>query len=306
MRSALLDKLRTEKLDESDALLKTIRSHIDEKLPLAMIRCSDGEAIFNLQDFKNGRFFEETHFRACMRVVGQTLEDMSMEMLADLQDRHIKGIRDADIVCVELHWIRKLNLNGEPKDAVDRFVDMFLDADTQKICSMDSGLNMFSSRGQPYFRNLPQLLKPGDDLVLITCRPQAATTIFAWTGVMARDVIEIPSENTMRGKFPGEVNAEGSIINDDGFCERTAIDKIKRVVRPGTVVIMGASVLKPMFCSAVKAAGGVALDAGSVLDRLVGFTTRGSQKGTFEHVLGPDGKMIRFNSVEETVSLEKQ
>ena len=124
---------------------------------------------------------------------------------------------------------------------------------------------------------IKKLIKPTDDIVVITCREEVSTAIKNITGAEIRKVISIPSEAAFRKCFQENINQGSQLPLRMNQIINASIPKH---VKPGTIVLLGTGPTKPMYCEAIKKCGGVALDLGSSLDVICGYVTRGKRKGS--------------------------
>jgi len=95
------------------------------------------------------------------------------------------------------------------------------------------------------------------------------------TGAVVRKNILIPSEYKFR-KYFDDNSKESQLPN---IINNIINIEIPKYVKKGTIVILGVGPPKPIYCNAIKKAGGIALDLGSRIDTICGYITRGKNKG---------------------------
>ena len=112
-------------------------------------------------------------------------------------------------------------------------------------------------------------------IITISCRLNIGNALTIATGAYVRKQILIPSEYNFRKFFNN--NSTKSQLPD--IINNIINIQIPKYVKKGTIVILGVGPTKPLYCKAIKKAGGIALDLGSTLDELCGYITRGKNKG---------------------------
>jgi hypothetical protein len=245
---------------EVEMLSEAVRSAIDHQRPFALARYGDGEARLLLQQPGSQLCPMADHvFRGTMAYLGP----LTPLMVLRFQDSWLEACRDVDVHLFQTNpWLNNISA-------------WFL-TEMQERGSISRGAICLPIRasGHRWRERLKGLLGHATDVVLITCRPGAALGLELATGVRVRTTIPLPSEGKQRRIHGG--GGEGSQFPH--VMRRILTEVIPSVVRPGTVVLLGVGPPKPLYCKAVKDAGGIAIDVGSWLDELAGRITRGSSK----------------------------
>jgi hypothetical protein len=127
----------------------------------------------------------------------------------------------------------------------------------------------------PLTKSLATLLDGQRQISVISCR-DVKPILQTKYGVEDVNVYQVPSQYIMR-RVDGDYEAalHGVAIWPD-FYRRLHADLSVR--RRGEVFLVGAGLLGKGLCIRVKQLGGIALDLGWLLDRMVGKTTRGRNK----------------------------
>ena len=109
------------------------------------------------------------------------------------------------------------------------------------------------------------ILKSCMHLVAITCRDVKELRSSLDRSI---DVLKIPAQS----HFSDNLDEAEKHFPDRFF----DIEKeIKKIVNPGSVVLIGAGILGKIYCDIVKNSGGIALDVGSLMDAIAKKDTRG-------------------------------
>jgi hypothetical protein len=244
-------------------IISIIRHHIDNKLQFSLVRYGDGEADL----IKNTKLTRVILSRFMNWFKYTPSEDYFLKF----QQNFKEACSHSDVNVFQTSkvegWASEWFYNHMCNNIIDKKSITIPVRVTNKL---------FGNIGGTSPSLLHKIIKPGEDVVLITCRLESKKAIQSLTGANIRKIILIPSEASFRKKFkdndktsqlPDRIN---QIINNE----------IPKYIKPGTIVLIGSGPTKPMYCAAIKKHGGIALDLGSSLDGISGYCTRGKNKGT--------------------------
>ena len=261
-----------------DALLATIREHLDERRPFSFIRLGDGEARFLIAARPDLRpQLAEAEAHAIGEVVwdnwfGEPLAAADPMALASLASDFGDAVRNADVIgvsdatrlrqdtghygylAVQEHWLRGV---AEERGGM-HWASAFAHRDLE--------------RASP---GLAALLKGQDALGVISPHPGLARRLAERFAIAEILDIVIPAE----GRLP---TASQSRAGGRHFPEiyRHVLATLD-LPRPGCLVLVAGGLLGKVYCDRVRALGGVALDIGALADAWMGHDTR---DGQFAHV----------------------
>ncbi len=262
----------------TDALLATVREHLDERRPFSFIRLGDGEARFLIASRPDLRpQLAEAEARAIGEVVwdnwfGETLAAADPAALASLAADYVAAVRNADVIgasdairlrqdtghygylAFQEHWLRGI--------AAERGSVLWTSAFAHRDLE----------RATP---GLAALLEGQDTLGLISPHPGLADRLAARFDIADVVDIVIPAE----GRLP---TAPQSRANSRHFPEvyRHVLATLV-LPRPGCLVLVAGGLLGKVYCDRVRTLGGIALDIGALADAWMGHDTR---DGQFAHV----------------------
>jgi hypothetical protein len=173
--------------------------------------------------------------------------DLSNAELQEIADGLRQAVRSADVLGLPTRY----QLTRSP-----RYGMVFEGIDRHHLCSPSQ---LFADSGVHWYLQwsgaLAYLLRGRDYVSVIGCRD---------LGPQIGDAFGLNSVRTylVRGErsYPGSVSKPHW---PDGFKE--VMEQLE-AVRPGMAFLVGAGVLGKIYCTRIKAKGGVALDIGSILD----------------------------------------
>lgn len=249
--------------ETSQKIISIIRYHIDNKLPFALIRYGDGE----MDLLKNKKLTKliVSRFKNWFMYVP------SEDYLLKFQNRFKEACSHSDVNVFQTsnkeRWASEWFYNT--------MCDNIIDKKSIKIPIKITN-KLFGNIGGRSPSLLHKIIKPGEDVVLITCRMESKEVLQRLTGANIHKIIKIPSEAAFRNSF--QDNDKTSQLPDR--IDEIINNEIPKYIKPGTIVLLGTGPTKPMYCKAIKKYGGIALDLGSSLDGMSGYCTRGTNKGT--------------------------
>lgn len=249
-------------------IISIIRYHIDNKLPFALIRYGDGE----MDILKETKL---THiilwrFKELFNYIP------SEDYLLKFQKEFKESCSHSDINVFQTSD----NIRWGSKWFYDMMCDNIIDKKSIKIPIKITN-KLFGNIGCQSPSLLHKIIKPGEDVVLITCRMESKEVLQRLTGANIHKIIKIPSEAKFRNSF--QDNDKTSQLPDR--IDEIINNEIPKYIKPGTIVLLGTGPTKPMYCKAIKKYGGIALDLGSSLDGMSGYCTRGRNKGKKNNIV---------------------
>jgi len=247
-----------------EKIISLIRYHISNKLPFALSRYGDGECDLIRDKQLTSRILYR--FKNIFNYIPDE------KYLLKFQKEFKEACSHIDVnvfqTCKKPGWYSEWFYNEMcNKNIIDKKSIKIPIKITDKL---------FGNIGQRGGGLLHEIIKPGEDVILITCREESGEAIKKLTGANIRKIIMIPSEGQFRSAFANK-DKTSQLPHRINEIIQTEIPKY---IKPGTIVLLGTGPTKPMYCKAIKQHGGVALDLGSSLDGISGYCTRGRNKGT--------------------------
>lgn len=248
--------------DMLQKVINQIRHHVDHKIPFSIVRYGDGEAdLLKHTDLTN---------RIRFRYKNWFGYSPTKEYLLQFRDRFIQSCSNSDINVFQTSNNKDWNSQW--------FYDKMLNIIDEKSQCVPIKLTntLFGNIGGKTDSYINKIVKPEDDVIMITCRKEADNIIYKLTGATVRHIIQIPSEMQFRESF-GDKDKSSQLpdrLNDIVNYE------IPTYVQSGTLVLLGTGPTKAIYCNAIKKQGGIAIDMGSSIDGMCGYCTRGKNKGT--------------------------
>ncbi|MGE0714308.1 MAG: tetratricopeptide repeat protein [Alphaproteobacteria bacterium] len=117
-----------------------------------------------------------------------------------------------------------------------------------------------------YWRLWEPLLAVAGRCSLVSGRPELAAALSTRFGIAVDRVHRVPPERKYAPGLPD--------VSDHHFARRDEIRAGLGATRPGDVVLVAAGILGKIYCVDIRAAGGIAIDVGSLADYWCGVTTR--------------------------------
>lgn len=226
--------------------------------PVSIVRSGDGEGLV----LKSGN--DLAAYKQCIDNVmkRQMGYEPTMGEVMEIRDNLQQAYNGADIVGVPMH--ENLQDLGRHWNEVQQVVEPFCTSD--KRCSTDVFYNLlYSGELVEWLRNKPVVN-------YISCR-DIDEPLRRVLGIgQVNSFIIAPEAKFTTGydgpkHYPDQFNKmEWWMNNNPGIT--------------GAPCLVGAGVIGKIYCNWFRDRGGIAIDAGAVLDLMAGFRTRGPQRGT--------------------------
>jgi hypothetical protein len=283
-RPALLDRaLAREETPlwlPPDQVLEVARSHLREKQPFSLIRLGDGEARFTIAmnpELRPGVKPDETQAMADIvweNWFGEPFGRPEPSALEALMADYAEAVSTCDVLGVS-DAMRLRNDTGHfgYLGTQELWIEPRLGANTR----LTSALCHYTlERASPF---LDTLISETDFLGLITPHPTLAELMRRRHAIAVESYV-VPAE----GRLPtaGETRALGQHFPD---IYRKTLDEIS-VPHRGALFLVAAGLLGKVYCSRIRALGGIAIDMGSIVDGWMGFNTRPGQLDTVGRLEG--------------------
>lgn len=226
--------------------------------PVSIVRSGDGEKIV-LQSQDNLQSYRCCIDNVMKRQMGYepTMGEV-IEIKANLETAY----RNADIVGVPMH--ANLDQLGKHWNEVQQVVEPF--TTTDKRCSTDVFYDLL------YTGELVEWLRDKPVVNYISCRDIDEPLRRVLGIKQVNSVIIAPEAKFTTGyegprHYPDQFNKMEWWMNGNPGIK-------------GAPCLVGAGVIGKIYCNWFRDRGGIAIDAGAVMDLLAGFSTRGPQRGT--------------------------
>lgn len=262
-------------LDDALTVAASIVDAVEGRTPLSVLRLGDGEGAFLpcLPEFTPHRHDDQAHlFKVWWNRIAAPEDIVFLEqaLLEAVEDADLVGIPDLEQLSQQL-----TNLSDE----------RLAQAPTRMMRGYLSAVEHVLGRAQTHPRGMltashfheafvtwrlwePMLGRVGT-CSLITCHAALASRMQAQFGITVRRLHLLPPEAKWSKAF-----AETGAGNH--YPERFEALRHELDVLPGELYLVAAGVLGKIYCQWIKAAGGVAVDIGSVADHWCGYRTRNS------------------------------
>ncbi len=259
------------------AVVARLRAAIAEKAPLSLIRVGDGEARFlaGCDPQLRARLTAPQAELLCdvpfRNWFGEPIAAADPQDIVRLQAAAIGAIGQADILGVtsaarletdHAHFGFLGHLEGLVSSVARTEASMRL---------TDAMVHIDLHRHSPFYRDI---LAGLDFLGVIGPHPGLAGRLARQHGI--REVAEylLPGESRLP---EGRQNRHGRPHFPEIFRE---LCRSIEVPRPGAVFLVAGGLLAKIYCSVIRQRGGIAIDAGSIVDAWMGINTR---PGMFDH-----------------------
>jgi len=252
-------------------VVSRLRAAIAQRTPLSLIRMGDDEARFlaHRDPCLRGRLTDtqiqvlgEVPFRHWF---GQPIAAADQRDVAWLYAAAAAALAEADILGVasaerlatdNLHvgylgHLEGLLARAIPADSATRFTDV--------------SIHLELHRRSPYYRDI---LSGLDFLGVISPHPGLARRLAGLHGIGQFAEYLIPGRAHRTGDQRLAYDAPHFLGHHNEICDRIA------AVRPGAVFIVDGGLLAKVYCTWIKQRGGIAIDAGSIVDGWMGSSVR--------------------------------
>ena len=254
---------------------------ISKKNAFSLIRLGDGEG--NILFW--GKYHKEYELLACdnRRKIFNLMFGNKKYMESDYEEMHnqmYKAILNSDIIGlptfkqvndiwkkVNTSECKELDLRGNTGYLAlwDILLDEIDKLKCEHIVNSHFHINIA--------KELDKLLNNQIKLSVITCYPELLDLFVQKFDVKKGLNLNIPPQAVNIGNTPNE-NHFSSVYNK-------ILETINNTDIKGSLFLVGAGILGKIYCSAIKNAGGMAIDVGSMMDVWVGKSVRGYQNDEF-------------------------
>lgn len=262
-------------LRDALAVADAIVDAMEQKRPLSALRLGDGEGAFlpGVGDFSRHRVKDQAHFLGVWWGESNPPEDFAFlepALLAAVDDADILGIPDLERLTRQFRNLSDERLANPGTSMMRGYVSVLEHALAgatsfpHRVLTSSHFHEAFAAWGlwEP-------ILRRAGSCSLITCHAALAPRMEAKFGVRVRRTHLLPPEVKWSAAFAS--TGSGRHYPDRFNTLRHSLD-----VRPGELYLVAAGVLGKIYCQWIKAAGGIAVDAGSVADHWCGHRTRSS------------------------------
>lgn len=266
-------------LSNSD-FVEWLRRRIEERQPTAVARFGDGEKAFLEVDRDDDRSIEF----ASGKLAKQTGKRASAKVVLEVQRAVTEAFDEADVLGILFDG--QIALSEGRLDGPGSKTGLIPLHRDRLAAGRPPAALAYRRLGHAVFDALPGLLT-GRPVSAISCRDLAPALEREW-GLEDVAVYQTPSQHGARDlDGPYEAAMHGVPIWPD------AHDRVREEIavrERGEVFLVGAGICGKDLCVHVRRQGGIALDMGSALDRIVGKVTRGPWRRAF--VLQARGKSV--------------
>jgi hypothetical protein len=272
-------------------LAESVADAIRTRTPFSFVRVGEGEGCFlSYAKYRSDRSERNEVFGICAKDIyriwfDRSIHDASDAEFARIRDVFWQAMSVADVIGVPTphrvvheyaHFIDEVAQHGYSRGYVGvAEILSHLDgarSDGQLMgkrftdCDIARPLYEWQDWSTSLACTLPHILKGRHGVTLITCHPGLERGLARMLDLKSSRTLLIPPE---RGRVKGRGLLSGDHFNDH-------FDRISDALRNdcGAIVVVAAGFLGKAYCGIAKAAGGVAIDIGSLADYWVGFSTR--------------------------------
>lgn len=248
---------------------KRIERAISEKKPFALVRLGDGEGTWlhhHPDERRYGAMYDRNRQNFWRVWYGDNTATQSDFFSTTKKIR--QDISQADIIGIPpMSWIKHehdiASIRGYP-GTLNAFRVATTAAETTRFTSQLIHLQI-AGEGL-----LQPLLNAADRVIIITCHPQMADFFVTNFGTARPELLLIPGEPSRRHLHGDQVTA--GIHYPDRYL--SLMSEIEKADFSGCLCLVAGGILGKSYAMAIKRAGGVALDIGSVVDKMLGKKTR--------------------------------
>lgn len=248
--------------DKKNDILSIIRESLLEETPFGMVRLSDGEG-YLFPAFECDGLFSETD---CLnRERHWWAQELPLSLRTRIREEGIKAINNCDIIGVPniYRFLRDTNNKTKTyKNSVQgRGLLSVLSGVSQLMLKnklfVDDKFNL-ELASDPLFYDI---LRSAKKIVVITSAHEKSFSGFFYKYNTEFLTIPTHSKQFSNEKFNADHNPlPYQLVN--------FTHKITKIVKPGTLVLIGAGIAGKEFVNTAKLSGGCAIDMGSALDEL--------------------------------------
>jgi hypothetical protein len=255
-----------------------ILSAVEAKTPLSLIRLGDGEGAWFFmppaEEQKYARLYEYNR-RKTLKVWFGTDSDYKSPSFMASRQHLMNAIQNADLVGIPsglriIHEYKVAGLNGV-SSCVNIVRRLDPAAPTTQYCSQDTHIDLHL-RG--FF---PKLLATPMDIGIISCHPDLGYRLAKSWGARVVQMLIVPEEMGFTAVHEGLSAITGvSGMSDPHFpiVYNRTIEKLRRDASRARVWLVAAGYFGKIYCGAIRDAGAIALDVGSIVDGWSGAVTR--------------------------------
>jgi hypothetical protein len=255
-----LDKGEPATLPRLDEFAEWLARRIEQRIPAAIVRFGDGERSVLEARLENA----ESMAIATGKLNRQSGQRFSPDAVLEIRQAIARAFDEADILGV---------LFGRfDKERINWFTSLYLEhvAEGRRKPAILSGCQLHHA----IVDRLPGLLE-GRRVSAISCRDVKPVLEDEW-GLDDVVVYQVPSQHSARDVDDGY---EAAMHDTPIWPDALARVRLELTVRQrGEVFLVGAGMFGKDLCIDVRERGGLALDLGSGLDRIVGKITRGPMR----------------------------
>lgn len=225
------------------------------KRPVSITRIGDGENIV----LKSNESLQS--YRTCIDNVmtRQMGYEPTMSEVNEIRENLIRAYGGADIVGVPMH--KNLDTLGKHWTSVQETVEPFCTSD--KRTSTDVFYDLL------YTGELIEWFKSQHTINYIGCRD--IDDGFSRLGVKTVNSFLIAPEAKFTSGYTGDKHYPDQFNKMEWWMNAAPCE--------GNACLVGAGVIGKIYCNWFRDRGGIAIDAGAVIDLLAGFRTRGPERG---------------------------